>query len=155
MKPFIENANEEESKVANLSVSGFSFAPRYIRDDGLAIYESSTSTLTKYFSENDIQIDKVTSNEQEAEIKENAYDLVLPTLVISATYISQNPELVNLSLNLISNYIYDFFKGIRGEKIVKCKILVKDGKSVKKISYKGAPEEFKEVANIIKEFKND
>ena len=155
MKPTVEKANEEETEMANLSLSGFSFAPRYIRDDGLAIYESSTSTLIKYFSENDIQIDKVTSNKQEAEIKENAYDLVLPTLVISATCISQNPELVNISLNLISSYIYDFFKGIGGKKKVKCKILVKDGESVKKISYKGTPEEFKEVANILKELKND
>lgn len=44
MKPTIENANDDEFQIANLTQSEFSFAPRYIRDDGLAVYESATST---------------------------------------------------------------------------------------------------------------
>ena len=64
-----------------------------------------------------------------------------------------NPNVVSVALNIVSSYIYDFFKGNPGRKTVAIDIFVEQqgDKTVKKISYKGGPEGIKDLANVIKQ----
>ena len=48
---------------------------------------------------------------------------VSPTIFISASLLSQNPYLITLALNVIANYLTDFFKGSVGLKEVKLHFL--------------------------------
>ncbi len=80
-------------------------------------------------------------------------DLYLPSLFIGVGAILSNPNLVSVALNIVSSYVYDFFKGNPGRKTVAIDIFVeKQGdKTVKKITYKGGPEGIKDLANVIKQ----
>jgi len=155
MKITLEPTTEDETRIAELATTGIAFGPRYIADDGTALFESSTYTLSKILAAEHIETSRIVPNEQEAEINENAFDLLLPVIVISWTLLSEDPHLMSLSINLISNYIHDFFKGVRGEKTVKCKILIKGKKTTKKIYYEGPPEQFKDVKDILDTASND
>jgi hypothetical protein len=39
-------------------------------------------------------------------------ELILPVIFVSSAFISQNPHLVSVALNVISNYISDWFKNV-------------------------------------------
>jgi hypothetical protein len=149
MKAILETASPEEMGLAEQAVTGLAFGPRYLDEDGTALFESSTHTIIKLLRAEDVESSIVNPNGKEAEVNENAFDLLLPVIIISGTYISQHPDLVAISVNLISSYIHDFFTGVRGEKNVKCKILIKGKNGVKKISYKGPPEQFSEIKDIL------
>lgn len=149
MKITQEPVTQEEEKIAELATTGIAFGPRYVAEDGTALFESSAYTLSKILAEENIVTSRIVPNEEEGEINENAFDLLLPVIVISGTFLSENPHLVSLSINLISSYVHDFFTGIRGEKTVKCKILIKGKKTTKKIYYEGPPEQFKDVKDIL------
>jgi len=70
--------------------------------------------------------------------------LVLPTLFLAACYLSENPNLLNIAIGVVANYVTDFFKGKCGAKRVKCSVHVErtDKKTVKKIDYDGDSEQF-------------
>lgn len=80
-------------------------------------------------------------------------DLFLPSLFIGVGTILSNPNVVSVALNIISSYVYDFFKGNPGRKTVAIDIFVEQqgDKTVKKITYKGGPEGIKDLANVIKQ----
>jgi hypothetical protein len=80
-------------------------------------------------------------------------DLYLPTLFVGGAALLANPHLISVALNVVSNYVYDFFKGNPGKKIVAFEIFIeKEGdKTTKKITFKGPPEGVKDLANVIKQ----
>lgn len=63
-----------------------------------------------------------------------------------------NQEVVSVALNVLSNYITDFFKGVTGTKIVKLDIIVeKNGDTTcKKISYEGDAEGIKSLVDVVR-----
>jgi hypothetical protein len=144
-----EPITEDEERFAELSCTDIAFAPRYIDDDGVALFESSTYTISKLLAEKGIETSRIVPGESEAEINENAFDLLLPVIIIGGSFLSSNPHLVSISLSLISSYIHDFFIGIRGEKTVKCKILIKGKKKTKKIYFEGPPEQFEQLKDLL------
>lgn len=78
--------------------------------------------------------------------------LVLPTLFVAACYLSQNPDVLNVALGVVANYVTDFFKGRSGANRVKCSVHVEttDKKTVKNIEYDGDPEQFAKIVEAIK-----
>ena len=109
-----EPINPDEEQIAQGATTGIAFGPRLIDQNGLAVFESSTYTLSKILAEAGIKTSLVNLGREEAEISENAFELPLPILVITSAYLSSNPNFVSLSINLISSYIYDYFTGIKG-----------------------------------------
>ncbi|MCG9792638.1 hypothetical protein [Flavobacterium algicola] len=79
-------------------------------------------------------------------------DFYGPAVFISLSLLTQNPDLVSIALNLISNYIYDHFKGKTGSKNVKLEIYVetKKNKTIKKINYDGNADGLSQLNEIIK-----
>jgi hypothetical protein len=69
--------------------------------------------------------------------------------------ISENPNLVSVSLNILSSYVYDRLKGSFGKKTahVEFYIETKEKGKVKKISYKGEASGIKDLEKVIKALK--
>lgn len=77
--------------------------------------------------------------------------LIMPALLLVASYFSGNPNLLNIALGVLANYVTDYFKGKGGTNRVKCTVHVEqtDKKTVKRIEYDGDPEQFGKVIEAI------
>jgi hypothetical protein len=85
-------------------------------------------------------------------VAEAAFEWIGPTIFVSAMLLSQNPNLVAIALNVISNYLTDWFRGVVKEtRKVKLNVIVetKDG-DYKKLEYEGPPEGLKNLSGVIK-----
>jgi len=83
-------------------------------------------------------------------------DLVLPTLFVAGAFINQNPHLISIALNVISDYLIDFFKSVYKREptesdTVRMKIVKSRGKTYKKISYEGPVSGLDKFAEIVRE----
>lgn len=80
-------------------------------------------------------------------------DIYLPALFVSGTALLANPHLISVALNLVSSYVYDFFKGTTGRKTVSFEIYIdaEGDRKTKKIIYKGDAEGIKNLTNVIKQ----
>lgn len=116
------------------------------------IFSESVIDLNKVFRKNNIPADNLGSAPLKLRTRKYA-DWFGPTLFFSLTMLSENPTVVSLSLNVLSNYVTDFFKGSFGEKKARLEIYVetKRKKKIKKISYTGSPEGIRELEKIIKD----
>jgi hypothetical protein len=117
------------------------------------IHESTTATVRTLWRQNDIvETPLEKSGEKFPFIAQEAFEWIAPTIFVTATLISQNPALVTLALNVISNYLTDWFRGITQDKRkVKLRIIVENKhKSCKKIDYEGPQEGLKELHKVIK-----
>lgn len=83
---------------------------------------------------------------------QESFDWVAPILFISASWLSQNSDLISVSLGVISNYLTDFFKGISGPTNVKLSVVVETtpNRRYKKLVYEGPPDQVKELESAIR-----
>lgn len=84
-------------------------------------------------------------------IIEDAFSWAGPTIFIAASVLFQNPQIVSVTLNIVSNYLTDFFKGTRGSQNVKLSIVVEQelGRQYKEIRYEGDKGGLEELAKIV------
>lgn len=118
------------------------------------IYIDSTSSIIKFFRVNNAEIKTFDKPKLYRQRRNN--ELFLPTLFIGYTLLSENSNVLSVGLNILSNYIYDFFKGKITEKNkVNCEIFIETSpkKSVTKITFSGDEESFKKLTQLIKELK--
>ena len=90
-------------------------------------------------------------------IQNNGFEWVGPTLFISSALISNDPAAISNALNVLANYVTDFFKGTSGEKKVKLNIVVErhENHICKKITYEGSVDGLKQLSEIIKDVANE
>jgi hypothetical protein len=146
-----------ESRLEKLDLSlpkNLSFFPENIdiaNSKNEFIFTESVIDLNKYFIQNNIIFDFLGGDKELYRSRKNA-DIYLPAIFFSLSTISENPEIVSVSLNILSSYIYDRLKGIIGEKNVKIEfhIETKEKGKIIKIDYKGDAEGIKNLENIIK-----
>lgn len=75
-----------------------------------------------------------------------------PTIFVSLSLMSQNPELVSVALSVISNYLTDWFKGFTDRRKAKLDIVVQTRNvGYKKIHYDGPVDGLKDLPPIVKE----
>jgi hypothetical protein len=92
-------------------------------------------------------------------IRENDNTFVGPLIFFGAAAISENPHLISITLNVIGNYVTDFFKGSPQEPKVKLSVLVETTqtkattKTAKLIEFEGPTSELQKVQDIIKDLK--
>lgn len=133
----------------------FIFLPENIEADTIEyIYTESTSDIRKIFRANSLSAFYLCSDKPKLRARKSA-DWFGPTLFVNFAILSQNPELINIALNLVSSYLYDLFKGTASKKEVKFEIVVqtKKSKGFKKIKYEGDVDGIKDLAEIIKQLK--
>lgn len=118
------------------------------------IFTESMVELNKYFKANDLNLDTFGGDTELYRSRKNA-DIYLPAIFFSLSVISENPNLVSVSLNVLSNYVYDALKGTIGKKTahVEFHIESKEKGKVKKIDYKGDIEGLKGLEKVIKAMK--
>lgn len=121
------------------------------------IHESTVPTIRVLWRQNNID---ETQLEKEGEkfplIEEKALEWAAPIIFVSSALLSQNPHLISVALNVISNYLTDWFKGIPGsdKKAKLCIVEQTEKGPCKKIFYEGDPEGLKELLKIIHEVHN-
>lgn len=117
-------------------------------------HASETSTIRKLLIQENLPFrDLVERGRRPPYIKNKSSDLILPTLYFSAVSLSQNPLLVSIALNVISNYVYDCFRGRSAGRTVKLHIIAEDVKKgrFRQIAYEGTEEGLSTLADAIRE----
>jgi hypothetical protein len=116
------------------------------------IYSESTSDVKKVLRAENLIIKYLTTDKPLLRTRKSA-DWYGPILFISYSVLSENPTIIGISLNLISSYLYDYFKGTIVEtKKVKFEIVIetKKSKTLQKVKYEGSVEGIKELTEVIK-----
>lgn len=118
------------------------------------IYSETTTDLNKALKNESQKINYLTNDKPLLRSRKSA-DWFGPTIFIGYTILVENPHLVDISISLLSSYLYDLFKGTSGNKKVKFDIVIgnEKKKSFKKISYEGNVEGVKELKDVIKNLK--
>lgn len=115
------------------------------------IFPEETQTISKLFKANNLPEEKLTL--QPARYRQRrSIDWFAPTIFVGYSLWTQNPEIMSVALNVLSNYITDFFKGSFGEKKMKLDIVVEthENTTFKKIRYEGTPEGLKHLKDMFK-----
>lgn len=118
------------------------------------IYSVTTTDLNKVLKKESRGISYLTNDKPLLRSRKSS-DWFGPTILIGFSVLSENPQLIEISISLISSYLYDLFKGSGGNKKVKFDIVIgnENNKSFKKISYEGDIDGVKELNSIIKNLK--
>ena len=105
-------------------------------DPSKFIYPGTTTDLGKVLKAENIVIEYLTDDRPLLRSRKYA-DWVGPTIFIGASLLTENSNLIGISLNLISSCLYDFFKGTINDKKVKLDIVIerKKQQEFQKISY--------------------
>ncbi|MFK4048563.1 hypothetical protein [Acinetobacter venetianus] len=115
------------------------------------IYSSSSISFYKY-AKNQVNLNYI--RKPDIILEQRSIDWFGPTLLITTAALTQNPELVSITLNVISNYITDFFKG-RQEPDIKISLLIQQSTTkFKKLDYEGNKDGLKEIEKLIKQLKD-
>lgn len=90
-------------------------------------------------------------DDQPAYLQQYGFEWYGPTLFISAGILLQNPDVLSVTLGLITNYLYDLFKGSKsGSASLNVVFQDADG-TCKEVRYNGPPEGLSAVADVVKE----
>jgi len=152
----IEEYLEPENKLNLLNFNShdsFYFIPENLNEEiesAKYIYSESTTDIRKLLKAENITVEYLTKDKPLLRARKSA-DWFGPTLFITYSLLSQNSTLVGISLNLISSYLYDHFKGNTESKNIKFEIIIenKKKKEYKKIKYEGNIEGIKELESVI------
>ncbi len=121
------------------------------------VHEDSVLTIRKLWRKAGVDETKLEKKGEKIPYEQRkSLELALPTVFVSFSLLSQDPNLVSVALNIISNYATDFFKGIAGEKKVKFDLAVEQNENgkTKRIHYEGGLEGLNIISEILQEFKN-
>ena len=114
-------------------------------------YTASSLPIYKLFKKEKLDADFAISNLDDCVfVKNHSIDWFGPTIFIPLMVISQNPNIVSFCLNIISNYVYDLFKGKNKDPSINCSFLYEDKQKKKKIEYEGPVSGLKEIEKIMK-----
>lgn len=137
--------------------SDFAFIPLNFevassKDD--LVYSSEVKSVRKLLTQNKVGIDKIENeNDHQFFLHQHNATWLAPTIFVGVSLLSENPNAISIALNVLSNYLTDFFKRDAQNSNFKMDIIVEveKDKSFKKITIEGEPKDFKELAKLIKE----
>ena len=141
--------------------TGLTLLPRNFSTAGSKdelIHESSVTTVRTLFRQNQLHETRLERDgDKFNRIVERGNDWIAPTLFLAASLLMQNPNVTALAINIISNYLTDWFKGIPGRKNIRLDVVVEKQtkKTYMKISYEGDIEGMSEIPNIVQKVFND
>jgi len=138
----------------------FAFLPRNFEEAVSRqelVHETLTIEIRKALREKGIKESRLErEGERYPTVLERAGDFVVPTVFISM-FLSQNPEVLSIVINVISNYIYDFLKNkkSRDEITFSAVFEISQRKKYLKIDYKGTESAMDKIKPIIESIKKD
>ncbi|KAB8049568.1 hypothetical protein GCN78_16885 [Janthinobacterium rivuli] len=117
---------------------------------------AESETVKKLLRTNNIAYSEVfDADSQPAYLQQYGFEWFGPTLFFTAAALSQNPSVLSVSLGIVTNYLYDLFKGAKNGTASLDVIIEKADGSCKKVNYKGSPEGLASVADIVRELGGD
>lgn len=87
---------------------------------------------------------------QPSYLQQYGFEWFGPTLFISTGLLSQNPNVLSITLGIITNYLYDLFKGSKSSKASLDVIIQQADGSCKEVHYSGPPDGLSDIAKIVK-----
>ena len=120
--------------------------PRNFEDAATAadlLHESSTLDVRKILRDAGIDEQPLELDANSATYaQENDATWVGPTLFFAAGALSENPQLLSVTYDVISNYLTDFFKGVVGNRTVRIQTVLEKTKTKKyaEFTYEGDPD---------------
>jgi hypothetical protein len=160
VKQFID-VRDRLAQLGLRAPKGVSILPRNVESASEKtdlLYESSTLTLRKLWKQGGFQEDRIEMpGDSIPTIAEKDATLTMPIIFISAAFLSENPTAVSLALNILGNYITEYFMGTFGRRRVKFSIVVErtPSSSYKRLEYDGVPEALPDLVQLVKEVSND
>ncbi|MDL2275489.1 hypothetical protein LJC22_05145 [Desulfosarcina sp. OttesenSCG-928-G10] len=129
------------------------------REQGKAVYPESTSTVLKLLRKNSIEV-RLSEGDLSAVVFEDRHSIEWfgPIIFFSAAAIANNPEIITITLNIISNYLSDILFGdkvTKDEPIANFHVVLQDKEGAKEIKYEGPVSGISDIENVIKAIKND
>jgi len=118
------------------------------------IHAPTTPTVRKLWRQNNIQETPIEKSEEKIPCSaEKAFEWIGPTIFVSSLLLSQNPHLITIALNVISNYLTGWFKGIPYNERKAKLIIVEETRSgdYKEVKYEGPPDGLDELLNKVVE----
>lgn len=155
------NVEERALELGCNNPTGVSILPRNFdkaKNKEELLYESSVPTVRVLLRQAGIKVEGIEKEGDKIPYKvEQALEWVGPILFFSVAELSKNPELVAISIGVISDYLADWFKGLMGKKNVKLDIVkeIKEGVEYKKIHYEGSVDGLNKIPEIIQEVMSD
>jgi metal-dependent HD superfamily phosphatase/phosphodiesterase len=151
---------EEKLTQLNIKLSGdFCILPENIEDAKSSmdfIFTETAIPIKKFLKQNGVEVNML-ENPNSNYRQRKSIDFYAPLIFIGYSLLSDNSSLVSVGLNILSNYITDYFKETFGEKKVRIEIVVETTpkKSYKSITYEGSVKGINELNNIIKTLKDE
>lgn len=110
-----------------------------------------SDTVRKLLKAKEIQYaDIFVGNEQPPYLQQYSFEWFGPTLFATTAALAQNPHVISVGLGLITNYLYDLFKGSSDGKASLNIVVQQPDGSCKEVRYSGPPEGLAQVAEIVR-----
>lgn len=117
------------------------------------VYAGSTDSVRKLARQHALPVETLDQNSAELLYRENrSADWVAPTLFVSSMLMSENPTAVSVALNVLSNYVTEYFKGMKADPRVELCIIHQNATTKKstRLRYKGPVSGMKDVETVIR-----
>lgn len=135
--------------------SGFAIIPHNLATatskGDLRQHVESDTVRTLLLANNIPHVEIFDENDQPPYLQQYGFEWFGPTLFISAGVMLQDPNVLSVTLGLITNYLYDLFKGSKNGNASLNVIFQDAGGACKEVRYSGPPEGLRAVADIVKE----
>ncbi|WP_339530209.1 MULTISPECIES: hypothetical protein [unclassified Pseudomonas] len=113
--------------------------------------QTEADTMRTILRINGISTSELFSQENRpAYIQNNGFEWFGPTILIPASLILQNPHISPIIIGLLTNYLYDIFKGTSPGTASLNIIHESPNGNYTKISYKGDPQGLSELSEILR-----
>lgn len=114
------------------------------------VHESSTPTVRSLWRQNDIIETQIETDEDNILcIQENSFEWLGPTIFVPILLLSQDPYIVTVALNVISDYLTVFLRGVPGSDTVRLNIVKEEGDGkYTSIKYVGSKDGLKDLPAI-------
>lgn len=121
-------------------------------------YESETATVRKLWKEAKLQEERLEREEDHFPyIRKRTFEWLGPTIFIGSMLLANEPNTISLALNVISNYLTDFFRGSFQKPKIKFAIIVEktNERKYQKINYEGDIKGIESLFDQIKKIANE
>ena len=125
---------------------------------GELFYESETATIRKLWKEAKLHEERLERDEHHFPyIRERTFEWFGPTIFIGSMLILNEPNTISLALNVIANYLTDFFRGSFQKPKIKFDIIVEktNERKYQKINYEGDINGIESLFELIKKIANE
>jgi len=82
---------------------------------------------------------------------QKAADWLGPTIFISAMLLSQNPQIVEVAIGVLSDYLADLFRGTLGSTKATLDVVIDSPKGCKRVHYEGSHKGLSDVTETVRE----